>query len=201
MTDKRIPASRIRDVWLDGSLTVQAAAEAVRLARSNLWMRARALGLPPRKGGRQFAIPDAAEFSRRYLSGTPVAELAVLYGVSAPSICYRARTLGLPKRPHAQPKVDFDRDMACRMWLAGVTAAQIGVRLGVGPHAVAYAARRAGCPARLRGFKSGMTLEQWDQAELGRHMAAAAAADAMARKRREMARERADMAERRRAAA
>lgn len=56
MADKRIPDAAIRRVWLDQRLSTTEAARKVGLARSNLWLRAVALKLPPRKQGRSYTI-------------------------------------------------------------------------------------------------------------------------------------------------
>jgi predicted DNA-binding transcriptional regulator AlpA len=97
MSDKRIPASLIRKVWLDPSLTVAGAAAAVGLSRASLWQRARGLGLPRRKDGRAFT-PLPPQFDAMWCAGLALSEMAAICGLSASNISRRARLRGLPRR-------------------------------------------------------------------------------------------------------
>ncbi|MES8537217.1 hypothetical protein U6X77_12470, partial [Cutibacterium acnes] len=80
-TGKRIPAAAIRRVWLDPNLSTAEAAARVGLARSNLWRRAKALGLPPRKVGNQFSITDDARFAAMWRAGVLGRDIAAHFGV------------------------------------------------------------------------------------------------------------------------
>jgi hypothetical protein len=105
-TGKRIPAAEIRRVWLDERLTTAQAAEAVGLARSNLWHRARALGLPPRKNGRRFEIMDLPRFTRMWDAGVHGPQMAEYFGVTYSAVRATARRHGLAPRPlGTRPKV------------------------------------------------------------------------------------------------
>lgn len=105
-TGKRIPAADIRRVWLDERLTTAQAAAAVGLARSNLWRRAKALGLPPRKNGRQFGITDLALFERMWRAGVHGPTMAAYFGVTYSAVRATARRHGLAARPlGTRPKV------------------------------------------------------------------------------------------------
>lgn len=100
LMDKRIPASAIRRVWVDTALTTTQAAVQVGLSRSNLWLRARALGLPPRKAGqRSLGIADDPEFAAMWLAGVLIAAMAAHFGCHKFTICRLAREAGLPRRP------------------------------------------------------------------------------------------------------
>jgi len=98
-TGKRIPAAAIRRVWLDEALTTVQAAEAVGLSRSNLWRRAKALGLPPRKNGRRFEILDREGFARMWQAGVHGPDIAGHFGVTYSAVRGMARRLDLPQRP------------------------------------------------------------------------------------------------------
>lgn len=98
-TGKRIPAAAIRRVWLDPALSTAEAAAQVGLARSNLWRRAKALGLPPRKVGNQFAITDDARFASMWRAGVLGREIAAHFGVHYTVVRATARRLGLSPRP------------------------------------------------------------------------------------------------------
>lgn len=98
MADKRIPAAQIRAAWIDPRLTTHDAAKAVGLSRSNLWRRARALGLPPRKVGNRNAIPDQALFARMWAAGVNARFMAEAFGCHFLTISQTAKRLGLPPR-------------------------------------------------------------------------------------------------------
>ncbi|MCC5965526.1 MAG: hypothetical protein JJU24_05255 [Natronohydrobacter sp.] len=116
----RIPAARIRRLWLDERLsTVEAAAQAG-LSRSSLWLRAKALGLPPRKLGRKYEIADIALFTAMWKAGVHGPAMAVHFGVTYSAIRATARRHGLPPRLlGTRPKVtlvDFlQTQLAARM--------------------------------------------------------------------------------------
>jgi hypothetical protein len=96
--DKRIPSADIRRVWLDPSLTTAAAARVVGLTRTNLWVRAKALGLPPRKKGRPHVIPPD-QLRLLWAANVRVADIAERYGCPFGSVRQAAKLLGLPARP------------------------------------------------------------------------------------------------------
>lgn len=107
-TGKRIPAALIRRVWLDERLTTAQAAEAVGLARSSLWLRAKALGLPPRKNGRRFEIMDLALFTRMWVAGVHGPTMAGYFDVTYSAVRATARRHGLEPRPlGTRPKVSL----------------------------------------------------------------------------------------------
>lgn len=99
--DKRIPNADIRRVWQDPHLTCAEAAAKVGLSRVRLWVRAKKLGLPPRKEGRR---PIIAEQELRILwaADVLVREIAVLYRRPTNSVRQLARTFGLPRRSTAK---------------------------------------------------------------------------------------------------
>lgn len=97
MTDKHISAAEIRRAWLDPALTTAQAAAVVGLSRSNLWRRARSLGLPARRVGNRFFVPDS-EFASLWLAGVLTGDMAKLYGVYWQTISRTAHRLGLPAR-------------------------------------------------------------------------------------------------------
>jgi hypothetical protein len=97
--DKRIPAARICEVWLDPALTTAQAALAVGLSRSNLWRRAKALGLPARPVGNVAAIRDDALFARLWAAGVSMSAMAEYFGCHQTTIFEHHRRLGLPPRP------------------------------------------------------------------------------------------------------
>lgn len=128
---KCIPAAEIRRVWLDERLTTTQAAEAVGLARSNLWLRARALGLPPRKNGRRFEITDLAIFERMWRAGVHGPTMAAYFEVAYSAVRATARRHRLPPRPlGTRPKVslhDFlQMELGARM---GASAARSNAQL------------------------------------------------------------------------
>jgi hypothetical protein len=96
--DKRIPNAEIRRVWLDLSLTTAAAAAQVGLSRSNLWRRAKELGLPARAKGRREVIPDD-QLTALWNAGVLGREIAAQYDCHLLTVCQSARRLGLKKRP------------------------------------------------------------------------------------------------------
>lgn len=97
-TGKRIPAADIRRVWLDPALSTAEAAAQVGLTRSNLWRRAKGLGLPPRKVGNQFRIIDRARFAAMWRAGVLGREIAAHFGACYTVVRATARRLGLPPR-------------------------------------------------------------------------------------------------------
>lgn len=99
MADKRIPRSAIITAWLDHTLTAQQAAEKVGYKRRRaLWIRAKALGLPPRRLGRPPIITGPL-FEAMWRAGVMSREIARVFGgCTQPSISQAARNAGLPPR-------------------------------------------------------------------------------------------------------
>ncbi|NJM81836.1 MAG: hypothetical protein HC844_04435 [Tabrizicola sp.] len=100
MADKHIPDAAIRRVWLDPRLSTTAAARKVGLARSNLWRRAVALGLPPRKQGRAYTIHDHALLRQLWEGRVRASDIAALFKVGDGAVFRTVRRLELSKRPH-----------------------------------------------------------------------------------------------------
>ncbi|WP_146010354.1 MerR family transcriptional regulator [Acidimangrovimonas sediminis] len=100
MADKHIPASQIRKVWLDSSLTTAQAAAEVGLSRSNLWHRAKHLGLPQRKQGNRYLNLDADQLRDLWIAGVDGNEIARHFGCSRAAISAWCGRLGLPPRPN-----------------------------------------------------------------------------------------------------
>ncbi|WP_323041127.1 hypothetical protein [Gemmobacter sp.] len=101
MADKRIPAARIRAVWLDETIAGTEAARRVGLTRSVLGLHAKRLGLPPRKSGRLHALSAAqrAELARYWAASICAGDLAARYGLSVGHVGRLAHQMGLPRRP------------------------------------------------------------------------------------------------------
>lgn len=104
MADKHIPDAAIRRVWLDPRLST-AAARKVGLARSNLWRRAVALGLPPRKQGRSYTIHDHALLQQLWDGRVRASDIAALFKVGINAVFCTVRRLELSKRPHGMKVV------------------------------------------------------------------------------------------------
>lgn len=99
MADHRIPSSEIRRVWMDPDLSTTEAARKVGLARSNLWRRAKALGLPPREPGNKEARIDEPAFRAMWAAGVSLRAMGDFFGLHPLSIrAIRAR-LKLKPRP------------------------------------------------------------------------------------------------------
>jgi hypothetical protein len=105
MADKHIPDAAIRRVWLDPRLSTAAAARKVGLARSNLWRRAVALGLPPRKQGRSYTIHDHALLQQLWEGRVRASDIAALFKVGINAVFCTVRRLELAKRPHGMKVV------------------------------------------------------------------------------------------------
>ena len=130
-TGKCIPAAEIRRVWLDERLTTAQAAAEAGLTRSNLWRRAMALGLEPRKNGRRFEIMDLPLFTRMWVAGVHGPTMAAYFGVTYSAVRATARRHGLEPRPlGTRPKVtlhDFlQMELGARM---GASAARSNAQL------------------------------------------------------------------------
>ena len=99
MPDNRVPRSAIIAAWLDHTLTAQQAAEKVGYKRRRaLWVRAKALGLPPRRLGRPPIIAGSL-FEAMWRAGVMSSEIARVFGGCAqPSVSQAARNAGLPPR-------------------------------------------------------------------------------------------------------
>lgn len=96
--DKRIPNAVIRKAWLDPNLSKLEAGAVIGLSHVRLWVRATALGLPPRKCGRRPVIPEG-ELRVLWCAGVLSREIAALYGCPEASVRQAARRVGLPRRP------------------------------------------------------------------------------------------------------
>ncbi len=119
MADKHVPNAAIRRVWLDPRLTTAEAAAEVGLTRSNIWLRAKALGLPARKLGTRYSIlpPDEAEFADLWLGNVAASAMAAHFNVHFTTISKTARRLGLPLRQPGGHRVlrsvaEFTREKA-----------------------------------------------------------------------------------------
>lgn len=129
---KCIPAAVIRRLWLDERLSTAEAAAQAGLSRPNLWLRAKALGLPPRKQGRKYEIHDLALFKAMWAAGVHGPAMAAHFGVTYSAIRATARRLGLPPRPQGtRPKVtieDFQQMMLAQQMRATADAANARLR-------------------------------------------------------------------------
>ncbi len=106
---KCIPAAVIRAVWQDPRLTTAEAAARVGLSRSNLWRRAKALGLAPRKQGRRFGIEERALFARMWLAGVHGPDMAAHFGVTYSAIRATARREALaPRALGSRPRIGIE---------------------------------------------------------------------------------------------
>ncbi len=183
---KRIAIARIRAVWLDPHLTTAEAAARVGLTRVNLWLRAKALGLPARKGGRRPRVhaDRTAEFTRMWMRGDRIADIAAHFGISIPSVTYRCRSLGLPGRGHRHHHFAVGReDEFAAMWAAGIATGAIAGHFGVFPRTVTERARLTGLPSRPRR-KVGLPIEAWHEMQLADRMAEAARREQSAARQR-----------------
>lgn len=173
---KRIPAARIRSVWQNPGLTTTEAAAQVGLTRVNLWRRAKALGLPPRKCGRRWRIGNdsAVEFARMWLRGDLIADIARHFGVYDSAVIYRCRSLGLPLRGNAARHCAAGReDEFAAMWAAGVRTVDIAARFGAKSRTILERARKMGLPPRGRG-RAHLSIDAWLEMQLAERMAKAA---------------------------
>lgn len=131
-TGKCIPAAVIRRLWLDERLSTAEAAAQAGLSRSNLWLRAKALGLPPRKAGRKYEIHDLALFKAMWAAGVHGPAMAAHFGVTYSAIRATARRHGLsPRRLGTRPKItieDFRQLMLGQQMKAKADAANARLR-------------------------------------------------------------------------
>lgn len=112
MPDKRIPAARIRAVWLDEVITSTEAARRLGMTRSNLWRRAAAMGLPARQRTKTRKLDDLALLDRLWRAQVRAADIAAVFGVCASHICNVAAERGLPRRPKGQPVIRLTEYLA-----------------------------------------------------------------------------------------
>lgn len=173
---KRVPMARIREAWLDDTLTTAQAAEQVGLTRANFWRRAKALGLPPRKRGKPWRIASdrEAEFTDMWQRGVPVAEMARHFDIAPSGIIYRRKALGLPGRSHDLRHFAVGReDEFAAMWIAGIDSTAIGAQFGQSARTVVERAHLMGLPRRPRG-RPGLPIEAWQEMRLAALLAEAA---------------------------
>ncbi|MEB3419931.1 AsnC family protein [Salipiger marinus] len=119
----------------------------------------------------------------------PVSKIAARLGVTPNAVHNRARALGLQPRGNAKPhKKKVDDETFSRMWIAGVNVYEISKFCGYAKAAsVSKRARMMGLPPRKRvpgasernglgakGWGGTITMEAFQEAELGRRMAQAA---------------------------
>ncbi|MCD1619159.1 hypothetical protein K7H20_13900 [Salipiger manganoxidans] len=119
----------------------------------------------------------------------PVSKIAAHLGVSANSVHKRALALGLEPRGNAKPhKKMVDDETFSRMWAAGVNVYEMSDFCGYAKaSSVSKRAAMMGLPPRKRlrgasprnglgakGWGGTITMEEFQQAELGRRMAEAA---------------------------
>lgn len=124
MADKRIPASRIREVWLDETISAEEAARRVGLTRVNLWIRAKAMGLPSRGRGGHPKVMEKAEFLALWHANVSRSEIAGHFGCSISTPYQTARRLGLPTvRPGRQITLAEYRHQRAEAALARAMAA------------------------------------------------------------------------------
>lgn len=154
-TTKLISNAAIRRAWMDFSLTGEQAAAQAGLSRVNLWLRARAMGLPPRgKGGRPFVFTEP-EFSEMWRAGVSVADIARHFGGAASAVGQAARRRGLPPRQTGRRPIGLeqhrarlaDEALAARMRAVARQEAQ-AMRLA---EMVDHPSSKAGNPQRFIG--------------------------------------------------
>ena len=97
----RIPAARIRALWLDPTIRTEDAAKQLGISRQLLSDMASRLGLPSRKGlgGKIRSKGTDAEFRRLWLAGVSLKDMQAYFGyASHRGVCTRRERLGLPLR-------------------------------------------------------------------------------------------------------
>lgn len=96
--DKCISDAAIRRAWTDMTLTSAQAGRQVGLSRVQIWVRAKALGLPARPSGRRVVFPEG-ELTVLWTANVLVRDIALLFDGSDSSVRQATRRIGLPPRP------------------------------------------------------------------------------------------------------
>lgn len=184
-SDKRIPAARIREAWLDHSKTTAAGAAEVGLSRAKFSRRAKAMGLPSRQraSGHRLVV---AEFVATWAD--PMAandEIAARFGYSARHVMVIARRLQMPPRKLGA-KLRYDVGLFSRLWRAGVSLREIGDLFGRDRSTLSAKAKGLGLPPRHAGWQPSLTLSAWREMEFAARLAESAreTREAMASARR-----------------
>jgi len=95
----RLSHAAFARLWRDGSLSTDAIAARLGISRQAVSQRARARGLPQRRGGMRARVVDAALFARMWRAGVPTSEMARYFGYAHHNcVSTRARLDGLPPR-------------------------------------------------------------------------------------------------------
>jgi len=137
--------ARLRDLWGDPALTVEAMAATLGCCSKSVGLYARQWGLPPRRGGYQVRL-DPDRLARLWRAGVSIREIASHLGCGATTIQRAARCAGLPPRPVGVPAAltlaqFLQDDLAARMQRLArrERAAQVAVGMMAGRHGRALA--------------------------------------------------------------
>ena len=99
MEYKRIPASKIRQAWLDENMTAVQAAASLGTCPQSLQKRAKAMGLPRRVSGPTPKIPrNCPAFKSMWINRVNTLDIGRHYGCSDSIVGHAARRDGLMKR-------------------------------------------------------------------------------------------------------
>ena len=168
-----VSVARVREVWMDSSLSLEKAAAALGMSIPTLWRRAAALGFPPARSG-FFRIERDRFLDLWQNDRLTNRDIAAEIGCSPRSVGHLAKQHGAPPR-RIGPRVLWDEALFARMYLAGLSLRDLRRHFGRHPSTLCHAAQRLGLPPRRPGVRSLVTLDQWYEAELGRRMAVSAA--------------------------
>ena len=173
MTGRRVSQAEFARLWADRSITTDEIGRRLGITRQAVCQRAQARGLPPRKGHQRFqrAIPPGRddEFRALWEARVSVREMCRRLGCQPWNVRQHAARLGYPPRVKGWRPWAADPALVRRLFDAGLSWGDIAKAAGATRPAVRGIAVRLGLK-RTRGWKPGITLAQWREAQLGARM-------------------------------
>lgn len=110
---------------------------------------------------------SCAAFCRMWAAGTPTAEIAAHFGISATTVAKVARDFDLPRRKVGRPtKITPEAaELIAELWPTKVSTLEISAVTNVPPRTIWSHCTRAGYPHRRRGHSCRMTLAEYRGAQ------------------------------------
>lgn len=138
--------ARLREMWTAGARRARIA-EALGVSTRTIDLRARRLGLAPRRGGPRLPTRQDEMLREMWRDGVRSERIAEALGIHLKTVSRRARAMGLPSRETRAPPA-VEEALLRRLYAEGASFSTMAKALGISGSGVWRRARRLGLPPR-----------------------------------------------------